>query len=223
MTGTGSGGRMGLGGGGGMGGMGGFGGMGMGGFGGMGMGTTNYIEWKPTYYLLLTEWPVAEGSFEKFSTFVDSLDLDPNVKRVADHYSQQFEAQLAHMVRQNDERWERVSQFARQQSADLDRWRADNWNRMQEHDQRMAQIRDASLAPSSFGAGESLDDRIQRLRHESMMGVNTYEREDGSTYEFSTQADRAFENDYDPRVHVGTEGYYDDWVPDGWTEGQRKL
>ena len=183
----------------------------------------NYIEWKPTYYLMLTEWPVTQGSLDKFSTFVDSVDLDPSILQVAKQYSDQFDAQLASVTRANDERWERVSQFARQQSADLDRWRSENWNRMQDHDRQMARIRGMSNIPSSFGGGETIDDRVQRLRHESMMDVNTYEREDGSTYEFSTQADRAFENDYDPRTHVGTEGYYDDYVPDGWTEGHRKL
>lgn len=177
-----------------------------------------YIEWKPTYYALLTEWPVAPASLAKFSTFADSVDIDPCVLQVAKQYSDRFQAQLNAMTRQNNERWERVSQFARQQSADLDRWRADNWNRMQEHDRQMAQIRGISSTPSAAGTGETLDDRIQRLRHEAIMDVNTYDREDGTTVEFSTQADRVFESDLDHTVHVGTEHYYDDYVPDGWTE-----
>ena len=72
-------------------------------------------------------------------------------------------------------------------------------------------------------ARESLDDRIARWRHESMMGVNTYDREDGTSVEFSTQADRVFEQDLDPLTHVGTEHYYDDYVPDGWTELDRRY
>ena len=74
---------------------------------------------------------------------------------------------------------------------------------------------------TSYG-GESLDDKVQRWRHESMMGVNTYERGDGSTYEHSIQADRVFENNLDSNTHFGTQNYYDDYVPDGWTELNRK-
>jgi hypothetical protein len=78
---------------------------------------------------------------------------------------------------------------------------------------------------SGFGTSdgmETLDDRVQRLRHESMMGVNTYEREDGTTYEYSTQADRVFENNINQNLHFGTENYHDDYVPDMWTELNRK-
>ncbi|MBQ9153078.1 MAG: hypothetical protein IJ130_04630 [Solobacterium sp.] len=69
---------------------------------------------------------------------------------------------------------------------------------------------------------ETPDDRIQRWRYESMMGVNTYEREDGSTYEHSIQADRVFENNLDSNTHIGTENNFDDYVPDGWTELNRR-
>ena len=93
---------------------------------------------------------------------------------------------------------------------------------MQEHDRQMAQIRDFSSTPSAYGGGETVDERVQRLRHEATYGVNTYEREDGTTYEHSTAAERVFENDLDGNLHVGTEGYYDDYVPDGWTELNRK-
>ena len=189
---------------------------------GLGMGTENYIEWKPSYSAMLTEWPVAPASLEKFSAFVDSTELDPSVQQIFKQYSDRYDAQLASLVRQNNERWDRVSQFARQQSAELDQWRSDNWSRMREHDRQMAQIRDFSSTPSSFGGGETVDERVQRLRHEATYGVNTYERDDGTTYEHSTAADRVFENDLDSNLHVGTEGYYDDYVPDGWTELNRK-
>jgi hypothetical protein len=190
---------------------------------GLGMGSERFIEWRPTYYLMLTEWPVAAASLEKFSAFVDSAELDPSVQAVMKQHSDRYDAEVAAIVRQNDERWERVSQFARQQSADFDRWRSDNWNRMQDHDRQMAQIRDFSNTPSAYGGGETVDERVQRLRHEATYGVNTYEREDGTTYEHSTASERVFENNLDHTVHVGTEGYYDDYVPDGWTELNRKL
>ena len=82
-----------------------------------------------------------------------------------------------------------------------------------------------SSSSSSFGSsfgGESLDDRIQRQRHEAMMGVNTYEREDGTTYEHTIMDNRVFENNLDSNTHFGTENYYGDYVPDGWTELNQK-
>ncbi|MBQ6586683.1 MAG: hypothetical protein IJH83_07770 [Coriobacteriales bacterium] len=173
-----------------------------------GVPAETYVEWKPTFWTMLTDWPISQEDRDAFMTFVDSADLDPNVMQVSQYYSNQFNMQLDTMKRVNDERWNRVSSFAKQQSEDLDRWRADNWNSRRE---------------SSGAGGESIDDHVQRMRHESMAGVNTFEREDGTTYEFSTQADRVFENDFDPRVQVGTEGPGPDYVPDGWTEGHRKF
>ena len=60
------------------------------------------------------------------------------------------------------------------------------------------------------------------MRHESMMGVETYERQDGSTYEYSNMADRVFENNLDETTHFGTRNYYDDYVPEGWHEMKKK-
>ncbi|MBR6261147.1 MAG: hypothetical protein IKR24_06455, partial [Erysipelotrichaceae bacterium] len=71
-------------------------------------------------------------------------------------------------------------------------------------------------------AGESSDDRLQRMRHESIMGVETYERNDGSTVEYSNMADRVFENNLDSTTHFGTHHYFDDYVPEGWHELKKK-
>lgn len=61
-------------------------------------------------------------------------------------------------------------------------------------------------------------DHMNRIRHEAIMGVNTYQRSDGSTVEFSTVADRVFEKNNDPSLTVGFEGAGPDTVPYGWTE-----
>ena len=55
-----------------------------------------------------------------------------------------------------------------------------------------------------------------------MMGVDTYDRDDGTTVEYSTMADRVFENNLDSTQHLGTHNYYDDFVPDGWHELKKK-
>ena len=54
------------------------------------------------------------------------------------------------------------------------------------------------------------------------MGVETYERNDGSTVEYSNMADRVFENNLDNTVHFGTHNYYDDYIPEGWHEMKKK-
>ncbi|MBR0386098.1 MAG: hypothetical protein IJI05_06105, partial [Erysipelotrichaceae bacterium] len=86
--------------------------------------------------------------------------------------------------------------------------------------QTMAQ-NDMRFTGSSM-SGESMDDRIQRWRHESMMGVDTYDRTDGTTVEFDNRADRVFENNLDSNQQFGTHNYFDDYVPDGWHELKKK-
>ena len=83
-------------------------------------------------------------------------------------------------------------------------------------------ITKSSLANTEMQNPESSDDYIQRLRHESIMGVETYERNDGSTVEYSNYADRVFENNLDSTQHFGTHHYFDDYVPEGWHEMKKK-
>ena len=61
-------------------------------------------------------------------------------------------------------------------------------------------------------------DNSVRKQHEAIMGVNTYEKTDGSTVEFSVAADRVFQNTNDPSITVGIEGAGPGYVPFGWTE-----
>ena len=54
------------------------------------------------------------------------------------------------------------------------------------------------------------------------MGVETYERNDGTVHEFDNSADRVFENNLDNTSRFGTRNYYDDYVPEGWHEMKKK-
>ena len=105
---------------------------------------------------------------------------------------------------------DRMSEMLRN---DLDSFRSGLNQQMAQNDLRFEIGNDPS---------ESLDDRIQRMRHESIMGVETYQRNDGSTVEYSNNADRVFENNLDPLTHFGTSHYYDDFVPEGWHEIKKK-
>ena len=147
------------------------------------------------------------------------------INQVKDMNTQNVYLKARNDIAQNQAAWNQV--FAQQQQAwaasdrlrdslskDLDNFRAGLNQRMNDFDSRI----NTNLNSNT----ESSDDYIQRLRHEATMGVNTYEREDGSTVEFSTRADRVFENNLENTTHFGTEHYYDNFVPDGWNELNRK-
>ncbi|MBR4461133.1 MAG: hypothetical protein IKS51_00910 [Erysipelotrichaceae bacterium] len=163
-----------------------------------------------------------------FMNFVDTVDLTPEVLSYAEQIRQQVSQQQAQMARmktaetqaiidstwaQHNQRWAAAERMRDSLSQDLDRFHANLNQQMAQNDMRF------NLGSSQQ---ESLDDRIQRMRHESMMGVETYMRSDGSEVEYSNRADRVFENNLDNTVHFGTEHYYDDYVPDGWHELKKK-
>ena len=101
-----------------------------------------------------------------------------------------------------------MDRISAQLSKDMDEWRRG-------FNQSRAEF-DARMTPSD--QGESLDDKIQRMRHETMMDVTTYGRSDGTTVEYDSRADRVFESNPDQTVHFGTEHYHSDYIPDGWHE-----
>jgi hypothetical protein len=164
-----------------------------------------------------------------FMHFVDTVDLTPQVtdyarqirqqvarqqEQAAMAYTAQTQATINAMWAQHNQQWAAVERNREMLSKDLDSWRAGQ--------EQMRQQMDARFTTSSGASFESLDDRIQRMRHESMMGVETYTRSDGTEVEYSNRADRVFENNLDNTVHFGTEHYYDDYVPDGWHELHKK-
>ena len=163
-----------------------------------------------------------------FMSFVDSLDSTKEMEAYSEQIRQQvvqYQYQQAQMeTMRNQAMWNAA--FAQQQqqfaamdrltnslSQDLDRFHNNLNQTMAQNDMRFR------TGPSSV---ESSDDYIQRLRHESIMGVETYERNDGSTVEYSNYADRVFENNLDSTSHFGTHHYYDDYVPEGWHEMKKK-
>ena len=165
-----------------------------------------------------------------FMNYVDSLEMAEQLQAFMEQNRQevmQYQYQKAQMeTMRNQQMWSNA--FAQQQQAwaasdrlrdsihqDLDRFHNNLHQQMAQNDMRF------NLGANSFGQ-ESSDDRIQRWRHESMMGVETYERSDGTEVEFDHRADRVFENDLDSTDHFGTRNYYDDFIPDGWHELNKK-
>ena len=163
-----------------------------------------------------------------FMKFVDTMKFTPELEQYIKNFNDQLtqmqkqQAQMESM--QNQAMWNAA--FAQQQaswaasdrlresmSRDMDNWRAGLNQSIAQSDMRF------QTGPSY---GESSDDYIQRIRHESIMGVETYERNDGSTVEYSNYADRVFENNLDSTQHFGTHHYFDDYVPEGWHEMKKK-
>lgn len=156
----------------------------------------------------------AENSEElKNSSKQLSQQLNYNHRQQAQMSAMQNQAMWNNMFMQQEQRWNAVRNMQRSMSQDLDNWRASQAQMRAQSDMRF------QTPGTQF---ESSDDRIQRMRHESMMGVETYERNDGSTVEYSNMADRVFENNLDNTVHFGTHNYYDDYIPEGWHEMKKK-
>jgi hypothetical protein len=162
-----------------------------------------------------------------FMNFAESVDLSAQVKAYSQQLHQQVvayqtqmaqmqtaqtQAQINTMWAQQQQAWAASDRLRDAIHQDLDSFHNNLNQTMAENDRRF-----------SFNSqSESMDDRIQRWRHESMMGVETYERNDGSAVEYDNRADRVFENNLDQTQHFGTRHYYDDYVPEGWHEIKKK-
>ena len=183
-------------------------------------------SWNIPYYTYMIS--DSKEDLKIFMNFADSVEFVPEFENYLEQHRRQiiqYQYQKAQMeTMQNQAMWNAA--FAQQQarwaasdrlrdslSRDLDSWRAGLNQSMAQNDMRFQ---------TGQTYGESSDDYIQRLRHESIMGVDTYERNDGSTVEYSNYADRVFENNLDSTQHFGTHHYYDDYVPEGWHEMKKK-
>ncbi len=159
-----------------------------------------------------------------FLRFADTVELTDGMKAYRDQLAiqvrqfqmqkarmdnMQTQAMISTMFAQQQQQFAAMDRLSSQMSRDMDQWRAGQT--------QMRQQADARFAPSYSGS-ESIDDRIQRLRHESIMGVETYDRNDGTTVEFDNRAERVFENNLDDITHFGTHNYFDSYVPEGWHE-----
>ena len=150
-----------------------------------------------------------------FMTFLETAEIAPELNQYGMQVRQQSQIQKQNFFNnafaQQMQGWAASDALGRSLSQDLDHFHQNLNQQMAQNDMRF-----------SASYGETSDDRIQRMRHESMMGMETYEREDGSTYEYSNMADRVFENNLDNTTHFGTRNYYDDYVPEGWHEMKKK-
>ena len=171
---------------------------------------------------------------EDLSTFMSFMESVNETGEFTDYRNRLHKetSEIAHArqiqtVRAENAMWSQA--FAAQQSqfAAMDRLSASIKQDLNSfHDNLFQQMNQNDMRfynqPGSGLNTESYDDRIQRMRHESMMDVETYEREDGTTVEYDNRADRVFESNLENTSHFGTKNYYDDFVPEGWHELKKK-
>ena len=201
----------------------------------MGRQVADNISWLiPWFLYMVCEQNAREEALGIFRQMAESFDKSQELKsyderlteqdmKIADAVFRQNQQMINYAMQQQEAAWGAVERQRDMLSRDLDNFRSGLNQSMQQNDAWRQMMSGQNSSSSADGSsGESTDEYIQRLRHESMMGVNTYVNEEGHDTEFTTQADRVFESDLDDLQHFGTELYYDDHVPDGFSELRRK-
>lgn len=206
------------------------------------MPAQNYCSWNvPMVINMVTDGGPSPENMGIFAGFINTLkdfpEFEAYVKQLNDQVinnslnksaqsARQNQAMWAQANAQQEAAWARSRALSKQLSADMDSFRAGlaaNSASMDAFRDNLSSMNSTSSGfGTSFEGGESLDDRIQRGRHEAMMGVNTYVKEDGTEYEHTIMNDRVFESNLDNNQHFGTENYFGDYVPDGWHEIYKK-
>lgn len=219
----------------GMGSMGGFGGMGgLGGVGGLfgqqaqpaepvidtdpntpfGMHRTdglisNTIYWNiVSFGGLLSDTRPQRSDITDYLRFSHSLSVHPDLQAMIQQFQQQMVSQkmMSQQMLANS-----MQQAARQRQQEMDR-----------HNAYMSGIRRDmdNIQQQMINSSNEHFDRSVRQSHEMVMGVNTYERTDGTNFEADVRYDRVFQRDNDPSLLVGTSSDSVE-APIGWTELHR--
>ena len=200
------------------------------------MGQNSNTTWTVPYLFTMTAaGEPNQDDLNIFNEFIKTIDAVPQMKQYLEQtedsnyntmlnqaaiMAQQTQSMIDQSWAQHEASWARVEAQRQSLSQDLDNFRAGLAANSASMDAFRSSMHSANQP--GFGSSESLDDKVQRWRHESMMGVNTYEREDGTTYEHTIQDDRVFEHQFDQNRHFGTQNYFGDQIPDNWYEMNRK-
>ncbi len=139
-----------------------------------------------------------------FYRFINSLHLDSSFAQMMEQLSQQ----IAYNIMLDQQQAQQImGQMISDQQRSHDRQR-DIMNSLNEHRDRVSQ--------EMYAARNADFDHRSRLQHESMMGVNSYDRTDGRRVEADVSVDRVFQHINDPD-RLASAGMTAD-VPFDWTE-----
>ena len=132
-----------------------------------------------------------DTDYKDFERFVSTFRVDPYITQEAFKLQEQMRRDVAMYTQQNIAQQQANFQAMQQANRTLqEAYDSANqawWNRSNAHH---AQVMSSSA--STFG--ESSSDRISRLQSESIRGVNTYVREDGTQVEVSVDYDHVYSN-----------------------------
>ncbi len=141
---------------------------------------------------------------QEFFEFINSLRVHKQIVEKVSQFQQQY---LSKQI----ETQNTIYNISKQMLHDSQQ----SWERQKQTMQSLNDHRNKISAELQQSANEDFDNRSRR-EHESIMGVNTFEKKDGTRVEYSTSYDRVFQSDKDPDVTVGVNGFMD--VPPDWTE-----
>lgn len=146
-----------------------------------------------------------ETEYKQFLHFVHSISIHRLVQNQINEFQRSY---MQRTIQDQNTAFQIGQQMIRD--------RQKSWDRQQGIMRDLNDHRDRISAEMRESANADFDHR-SRLQHESMMGVNTFGRTDGSTVEYSVNADRVFQHNNDPDLTVGVSGTVDP-PPMDWTE-----
>jgi len=170
--------------------------------------TSNSITWLiPVFAGYQTDTVPDKAALRDFFRFLNSLKTAPETEQQIGQLREQLM-----MQRMMDEQQAAniMGQMIQDQQRSFDR-RSEIMRDLNEHRDTVFQQR--------LAADNAAFDRRSRLQHESIMGVNTYTRTDGTTVEADIRYDRVFQREHDPSLLAGAPNTAE--IPFGWTELDR--
>ena len=169
--------------------------------------TSSYIIWDIHNFSGM-ESPVEpnEDEARDFLSFVKSTDYHPKLVQAIEQTQQMM---IMNQMQSNQMIMNGFQQQLRTQQQCFDR----SFNAM-----KSVSDMNFDMTQHRVAADNAAFDRQARRNHESVMGVNTYQRTDGTNVEISVGADRVFQSSNDPSTVIGISGAGPDTVPFGWTE-----
>ncbi|SDY37420.1 hypothetical protein SAMN02910264_02079 [Ruminococcaceae bacterium YAD3003] len=150
------------------------------------------IEWSSNgVFTMMCPKERFDEDYKEFVQFASSFQMDSYIVQESIKMQEQMIRDVANYTQQNiaqqNANFQAMQQANRSLQEAFDSANQAWWNRSNAHH---AQV----MASSRSTFGESSADRISRMQSEAIRGVNTYQREDGSTVEVSVDYDHAYSN-----------------------------
>lgn len=170
--------------------------------------SASYIDWEVTgVYGLLAPAPLSEQTYNAYCKFVRSFQIDPSVPAEMEARTRQISEEMRFLQQQQFQQYQQVHAA---QSAMTDRINQSYWDRSRAQDANRKAYQNRAAS----------QDRSREKFSEALRGVNSYERPDGSSTEYSNSADRVFMKNGDTSTMRSAK--YGEDVPYGWTELKKK-